>query len=247
MVINDGIHVQDEREVVHSFLMIGQSNMAGRGKLESVPWIENKSCLMLRMGRWQDMREPINPDRSSYQGTFRSGISLAASFADDISNRYGWKVGLIPCADGGTQIKEWMPGEVLFDHAVMMTKLAMRTSKLSGILWHQGESDCIEEADRLAHKEMFLTMARAIRRELGAEELPFIIGELSNLITVGNIGAHADDMNARYREAAEELGCSTVVSADGLTLLGDHLHFDAPSLRVFGSRYADAYVKLTEK
>ena len=246
-MINDGLHLSDEREVMHSFLMVGQSNMAGRGKLDSVPWIENNSCFMLRMGRWQAMREPINPDRSSFQGTFRSGISLGASFADDISNRYDWKVGLIPCADGGTQIKEWMPGEILFDHAVMMTKLAMRTSKFCGIIWHQGESDCIEEADLLAHKEMFLTMARAMRAELGAENLPFIIGEVSNLITVGKIGTKADYMNARYREAAEELGCSAVVSAEGLELLGDHLHFDAPSLRVFGSRYAKAYFDLIEK
>jgi hypothetical protein len=201
---------------------------------------------MLRMGRWQDMREPINPDRSCFQGTFRSGISLAASFADDISKRYDWKVGLIPCADGGTQIKEWMPGEILFDHAVMMAKLAMRTSKLSGIIWHQGESDCLDEADLLAHKEMFLTMARAMRKELGAEELPFIIGEISDLITVGNIGTKADYINARYREAAEALGCSAVVSCEGLTLNSDHLHFDAPSLREFGSRYAKAYFDLTK-
>ena len=246
-MIKDGLHLDDERDVMHAFLMVGQSNMAGRGKLESVPWIDNKSCFMLRMGRWQAMREPINPDRSCFQGTWRSGISLAASFADDIANRYDWKVGLIPCADGGTQIHEWMPGEILFDHAVMMAKLAMRTSKLAGIIWHQGESDCIEEADLLAHKEKFLTMARAMRKELGAEELPFIIGEISDLITVGKIGTKASYMNARYREAAEELGCSAVVSADGLTLNSDNLHFDAPSLREFGSRYARVYTDLIGK
>lgn len=49
---------------------------------------------------------------------------------------------MIPCADGGTKIKQWQPGELLYDHAVAMAKLAMRTSKLCGIIWHQGESDC---------------------------------------------------------------------------------------------------------
>ncbi|MBQ2401175.1 MAG: hypothetical protein II311_04070, partial [Lachnospiraceae bacterium] len=35
-----------------------------------------------------------------------------------------------------------MPGELLYDHAVMQSKLAQRTSEIAGILWHQGESDC---------------------------------------------------------------------------------------------------------
>ena len=33
------------------------------------------------------------------------------------------KVGLIPCADGGTSISEWLPGEVLFDNAKNQAKL----------------------------------------------------------------------------------------------------------------------------
>lgn len=243
MKINDGLQTE-EKEIIHSFLMIGQSNMAGRGKLDSVPMIDNKDCFMLRMGRWQAMREPVNPDRSIYQGTFRSGVSLGPSFADCLANQYGWQVGLIPCADGGTQIHEWMPGEILFDHAVFMAKLAMRTSKLSGILWHQGESDCLAEEDLVSHKEKFLTMARAMRRELGAEDIPFIIGEISDLITVGKIGTQAGRMNRQYREAAAELPLCTVVSAEGLTLLSDNLHFDAPSQREFGLRYAKAFSEL---
>ena len=38
---------------VHSFLMIGQSNMAGRGEFADVEPIRNDLCYMLRMGRWQ--------------------------------------------------------------------------------------------------------------------------------------------------------------------------------------------------
>lgn len=243
MKINDGLHTE-EKEIIHSFLMIGQSNMAGRGKLDSVPMIENKDCFMLRMGRWQAMREPVNPDRSIYQGTFRSGVSLGPSFADQLAKQYGWQVGLIPCADGGTQIHEWMPGEILFDHAVFMAKLAMRTSKLSGILWHQGESDCLDEKDLAAHKEKFLTMARAMRRELGAEDIPFIVGEISDLITVGKIGTKAAQMNSQYREALKELPMSAMVSAEGLTLLSDNLHFNAQSQREFGLRYARAFSEL---
>lgn len=46
-----------------SFLLIGQSNMAGRGFVHEVPSIYNERIEMLRNGRWQMMTEPINYDR----------------------------------------------------------------------------------------------------------------------------------------------------------------------------------------
>jgi len=123
---------------------------------------------MLRMGRWQKMSEPINPDRAIFHGYFHSGISLCASFADRYAKHFHKKIGLIPCADGGTNILQWQPGELLFDHAVCMTKLAMRTSNFGGILWHQGESDC-NAADFLLYKERAINMITEIRRALQAE------------------------------------------------------------------------------
>ena len=49
-----------------SFLLIGQSNMAGRGDFGEVPEIINPNCFMLRNGKWVPMSEPINPDRSIF-------------------------------------------------------------------------------------------------------------------------------------------------------------------------------------
>ena len=54
-----------------SVLMIGQSNMAGRGFINEVPMICNERILMLRNGKWQMMTEPVNYDRPI------SGVSLA--------------------------------------------------------------------------------------------------------------------------------------------------------------------------
>ena len=68
--------------MIHSFLMIGQSNMAGRGCMDDVSRIENPDLFMLRNGRWQPMCPPVNPDRPF------SGISLAESFADAYQKDY---------------------------------------------------------------------------------------------------------------------------------------------------------------
>ena len=243
MIIRDGL--QEENGVIRSFLMIGQSNMAGRGEFSDVEPINNKSCFMLRMGRWQKMSEPINPDRAIFGKKLHSGTSLAASFSDEIANRTGERIGLIPCADGGTRIDLWMPGEVLYDHAVFMAKLAMRTSTLSGIIWHQGESDCHTDEDVLLHKEKFRVMISSLRRELNAEGLPLIIGELSEcLAEKWGFEDRPARMNVQYRALAKELPNTAVVSSEGLAIKADGLHFDASSLRVFGKRYAEVYFDL---
>ena len=45
-----------------SVLMIGQSNMAGRGFLNEVPMICNERIQMLRNGRWQMMADNDRAD-----------------------------------------------------------------------------------------------------------------------------------------------------------------------------------------
>jgi hypothetical protein len=245
MAIQDGLNIQDEE--IQSFLMIGQSNMAGRGTIGDVPPIDNKSCLMLRMGRWQKMSEPINPDRSIFEGSPRSGSCLAASFADEVAKATGGRVGLIPCADGGTKLASWMPGQVLYDHAVMMTKLAMRSSRLCGILWHQGESDCTQEERVRTYVDRFVEMITTMRRDLGMGDIPVIIGELSLLIDPKyNRSEYLGIMNENFAEIARRIPNCGVVSSDGLVLKADGLHFDAPSLRIFGKRYFEVYSNLTQ-
>ena len=243
MFIKDGIE-QDE-EVIHSFLMIGQSNMAGRGEFSDVPVIRNRLCFMLRMGRWQTMREPVNPDRDIFEIRYHSGTSLAASFANEYAIDRGEAVGLIPCADGGTAINQWMPGEVLYDHAVMMTKLAMRSSKLSGIIWHQGESDCKNDELLYSYKGKFKKMMESLRRDLGAEDIPIIIGELSeNISDDWKVDDRPSKLNKIFHELACEVPLCRVASSEGLNLKADGIHFDAVSAREFGKRYYKEYCEL---
>ena len=115
-MIVDGL--QKQQTEISSVLMIGQSNMAGRGNIEDVQPIRDVRCFVLRNAKWQPMREPVNPDRAIFEGMYRSGVSLATSFARDFAEYFDAPVGLIPCADGGTALNQWKPGEILYDHAV---------------------------------------------------------------------------------------------------------------------------------
>ncbi|MBE6645192.1 MAG: sialate O-acetylesterase [Ruminococcaceae bacterium] len=230
---------------LHSFLMIGQSNMAGRGNLADVEPINNFRCYMLRNGRFLRMSEPVNPDRAIFGKGFTSGVSLAASFADEFAKEYKARVGLIPCADGGTAIDKWQPGTVLFDNAVFMTKLAMRSSSFSGIIWHQGESDCTSDESLDAYKSKFVNFVDTIRRELGAENLPFIAGEISENISENwEIGDRATRFNRMLNGLVNEISHFGVASSNGLTLKDDGLHFTALSARELGKRYFEIYKKV---
>ena len=240
-MIKDG--KQDE-VLVDSVLLIGQSNMAGRGNMEDVPPIRDKRCFMLRNGRWQPMREPINPDRPIFEGMYRSGVGLSASFAGDYAKYFDHPVGLIPCADGGTSMDQWMPGDILYDHAVCLTKLAQRTSRLKAILWHQGESDCHDEALVDSYAQRFAYMINSLRKDLDAEDVPVIIGQLhSGYSEKWGLGEMPKKLNGVFDEIARQLPNCAVVSAQGLQLKEDGLHFNAVSLREFGSRYFQSYLQ----
>jgi len=242
-MIKDGMTLKESK--IQSFLMIGQSNMAGRGNIGDVEPIDNNRCFMLRMGRWQKMAEPVNPDRSISGVKFASGVSLATSFADELCKKTNSEIGLIPCADGGTKISQWQKGELLFDHAVYMSSLAMRTSEIRGILWHQGESDCCADENVEEYKEKFINMITELRIALKNEKLPVLIGELSEDLTdeLWRTNNRPSRLNKVFYEIEKELPLCKVVSAKGLKLKEDGIHFDAKSLRIFGKRYCEKYLE----
>lgn len=228
-----------------AFLMVGQSNMAGRGVLSDVDAIKNDRCLMFRMAKWQPMSEPINIDRA-LGGSLSPGVGLAASFADELAKHSGRRIGLIPCAHGGTKIESWLPGEVLFDNAVFTTKLSLRHARLGGIIWHQGENNCgdLNEED---YKKKFLRTMTELRRELSCEDLPLIVGEIPEKMCERpelNVGDAPIRFNAMLREVIKELPRCAVASQEGLTMKPDGVHFDAASYRIFGKRYFEKYLEI---
>ena len=228
--------------MIHSFLMIGQSNMAGRGSIADAEPIHNPHLKVLRNGRWQPMFVPVNPDRPF------SGVSLAESFADAYQREHGVDVGLIPCADGGTQLEQWKEGSLLFDHAVFQASLAGRTSNLAGILWHQGESDC-KPGLAGTYGERLEAFYQALLRALALKkEIPFIAGGLGDFLSRLEVEKHyyraVNDQIRAFAEAHEMTGFAT---AEGLTGKPDHLHFTARAAREFGLRYYEEFRRLEKK
>ncbi|MDD4689863.1 MAG: sialate O-acetylesterase [Eubacteriales bacterium] len=229
--------------MIHSFLLIGQSNMAGRGFINEAKEINTERIKILRNGRWQGMYRPINGDRGY------SGVSLAESFAEKYANDHGVDVGLICCADGGTSLNQWQPGGLLYDNAVYQARLASRTSTIAGVLWHQGESDCAP--DLYPTYEIRLDkMHRSLRKDLDLYDVPILLGGLGDFL----MECPHDERLKNYQQvnnALENVARAShmmgYVSATDLGSNPDKLHFNAEALYEFGLRYYKEFDKLRDK
>ena len=231
--------------IMHSILIIGQSNMGGRGFRDEVEPIVNDNVFVLRNGRWRKMYVPVNPDRVT------SGINLVESFADLYQKEHGVDVGIIPCADGGSSIGQWQVGGLLFDHACYQAELASRTSTIAAVLWHQGESNCTYDLEKYPiHEKKLEIIFDAFRKKLGLYDVPFLVGGLGEWLEffpTNPVFKNYIHMNAALKHFAKTHEMTGYVDAEGLGSNPDFMHFSAPALREFGVRYYEEFKKFEDK
>jgi hypothetical protein len=224
-------------EGMQLFLFIGQSNMAGRGVVEAQDKVPHPRVFMLTKERtWVPAVDPMHFDKPE-----RIGVGLGSAFGRAIADkRPDVVVGLIPAAFGGTSLDEWKPGGLHYTNAVERAREAMKHGKLVGILWHQGENDAPKYL-AATYPERFAAMIQQLRHDLGAEDVPVVVGELGKFV------ASSEAMNSALARVPENVPRSAFVSSQGLTDKGDQVHFDSASLREFGKRYAKAWDKLAKQ
>lgn len=216
------------------FLLIGQSNMAGRGAIEPADRVPHPRVFMLtREQTWTPAVDPVHFDKPDL-----AGVGLASTFARVLAEAEPEAViGLVPAAFGGTSLDEWHPGGELYTNAVARARLAMQRGTLAGILWHQGEADSAPEK-AATYADRFVAFITRLRADLGAPDVPVIVGELGRYRP-----QHAVLNEVLARLPARVPRCAFVPS-DGLVDKGDNLHFDSASLHEFGRRYARAWQAL---
>jgi len=224
-------------EKMKLFLLIGQSNMAGRGAVEPQDRVVHPRVFMLnKRYAWVPAVDPMHYDKPE-----RIGVGLGSTFARVVAEkRPDVVVGLIPAAFGGSSLEEWRPGHYLYNNALDRAREAMARGTLAGILWHQGESDAAPEL-AATYPERFAAMIARLRKDLGAEDVPLIVGEIGHFVEgVGPI-------NAALAKVVELVPRSALVKADGLGHQGDSLHFDSAAFRELGRRYAGAWEAIAEE
>jgi hypothetical protein len=245
----DGIMLPDvpEKENFRVFLLAGQSNMAGRGEVtDDDRKIHPRVLMLAKDGSWQFAVDPVHYDKKI------AGAGLARSFAIELASQdEDITIGLIPAACGGSPIAMWEPGAYFdktdshpYDDAIARAKRAMQDGTLSGILWHQGESDSKPD-NWPVYKDKLVALAARFRKDLDSPDVPFIIGQLGRFEAKPRTEERSN-INAAQIEAAKEIKHAGFVSSFGLTSKDDNTHFNTESLHEFGKRYALRYLQVVD-
>lgn len=232
------------KEKFHLFLLVGQSNMAGRGKVRDEDRVPHPRVLMLnKAGEWVPAVDPMHFDKPV------AGVGLGRAFGERLTREDdGIVVGLIPCAVGGSPIAAWEPGGYHpstkthpWDDMMKRARVALDAGTLRGILWHQGESDSNESLAPL-YEEKLHALVERFREQLQAPDVPFLAGGMGEWES-RPWNEWKKMVDRAHRDLPKHLGKTAFVSSEGLSDK-DGVHFDRESYLVFGERYAEACLGL---
>jgi hypothetical protein len=221
------------------YLVIGQSNMAGRGAIRQEDSILIERCYLFTgdsISPWVIASNPLNRYSSVRKNLRMQRLSPAFSFAwTMIKENADKEIGLVMNARGGTKIVQWLPGTELFEEAIKQTHKALKYEKLTGVIWHQGEGDW-----HPVRVDMYLgrleILINAIREEFDDPFIPFVAGQLYE-----NENRHA--FNKMILQLPDFIRYAGVANSEGTSVV-DGTHFDSESAIIMGNRYAGEMKKV---
>ncbi len=228
----------------HLYLLAGQSNMAGRGKVEAEDTTHHARVWRLtKDNTWVFATEPLHFDKPTIVGV-GPGLAFAKMMADLDTNIV---IGLIPCSVGGSPIEVWQPTKYYeptksypYDDALKRTKTAMQTGTLKGILWQQGESDS-DPIRANIYGQRLVVLVKKFRKDLKMKRLSFVAGTIAEFYIANH--PYAKTVNEGIEQLPKRLKKTAFVNALGLIHKGDDTHFDSSSARELGKRYALVFQK----
>lgn len=233
-------------------LLIGQSNMDGRGLVADLAPTWRTPIEEVPLWYRHPQVEPCGwvPTAPGYSvapwaervvpgATFGPELPLAAGLRQRHPDR-AWA--LIKVAQGGTSLEsDWRPGAgPCYDLCLEAVEQAMAAlpspgGRLAGVVWHQGEADAGLPPG--AYRVLLAEFINRLRQDLASPLLPVVVAE------VCDDGSRAV-VRAEQRAAVAAIPRSTLVECTG-TATSDHgTHLDAASQVEMGGRYLDALGRL---
>jgi len=236
------------------FVLAGQSNMSGRAPLDEVQPPDPDIYVFGNDDRWRLAVEPVDSPEGQVDAVSldrAAGFGPSRAFADSLKARYpDLVIGLIPCAMGATIIEEWhtsVDDATLYGSCLKRVRAAEPMGRLSGVLFFQGESDTNDletlhgfplRPDTWATH--FTRYVHDLRSDLRQPQLPVVFAQ---------IGAHtAPDRYVNWttvqaQQASVDLPQVRMIRTSDLSLI-DRVHYDVPSYRTIGGRFAAAMAEL---
>jgi hypothetical protein len=236
------------KEKLHIYILVGQSNMSGRAKVEASDRQIPKNLFLLDgKGEWvqathpflQYTNVPSGVDNNVIKAKGKTGLNFGLTFARRMLDANPDAViGLIVNSQGGSAIKSWeKTGKGSnYDKTLERIRSSQKTGVIKGILWHQGESD-VALGDR--YLDALSNVIAQFRKDLDAPKLPFVAGQIAPLPKGKE---QIDAFNQALLKLPARVAQTGIARADDLS--GKDIHFDSAETRTLGLRYAEAMLKL---
>lgn len=240
-------NVIPDKQNVWVYILAGQSNMAGRGKVEPIDTIPDSRIFTINREKELILaKEPLHfyePSMTGLDCGLSFGKELLKNIPDSIS------VLIIPTAVGGSSINQWI-NDSTFRNVTLLTnfkekiEIGKKFGTIKGILWHQGENDATTQETIEIYNKQLQELFALFRNEIDNSELPIIIGELGSF-------SKTDDnwqaINSKIEEYVEIDPNSYLIKTNDLNDKGDRVHFDSKGQRKLGERFAKKIIKIEEK
>ena len=231
--------------VLHIFMLMGQSNMAGVAKREASDANTDERFLVWggcnqANGKWNVAKPPLNDCPGEKGWNLSDTVDPGTWFGKTLLEKLpaGHTIGMVGTAESGESIDTFISGGV--HHQMILNKIAAvkgtKNARFEGVIFHQGESDSGASA-RAAWPGKVKQLYNEVKAAFGVSyDVPFILGELPQ---GGCCGAH----NTVVHQAAEQLPKGAWVSQEGTKVM-DEYHFDHASVVLMGKRYGESMIKL---
>ncbi len=234
------LSVSADEEHRHIYLLMGQSNMVGRGEMTRWPAHPRVLCFN-KAGEWNPAVDPLH--ETSSRDRVGPGVSFGRGMLHVVDQEVA--IGLVPCAVGGSPLSRWEKGGDLYEASVRRAREAIKHSgTLVGILWMQGEKDAKDLALAKSYASRLDAMILDLRREFGMPELPFVAALPCVELAERDDRPGAELVSESLKGLPHRVQQTATVDSVGLKSTGDQAHFSTPSQRELGRRYAETMAKL---
>lgn len=224
------------------FLLIGQSNMAGRGEIGEADKVPLEKAFLFDGTKWETAAVPLNKYSTVRKEIGYQKMNPGYTFARKLTEYTGRNVGLVVNARGGTSIEQWQKGYSgkddfdLYEQAIERASKVKNDGVLKGIIWHQGESN---QSSSSTYMPKLKQLVQDLRTDLG-ENAFFGAGEINKW------RPESEPMNKVIASIAKEISQSSYIKSDSLRPINNDEndpHFDGFSQRILGGLYADEILK----
>lgn len=187
-------------------------------------------------------------------------LSFAQRYIDNNLLNEGRDLLILRCAVGGTGFLDnrWKLTDDLYLIMMDMIKTALSLNsenRLVAFLWHQGETDALNNADYDTHYNNLKTLLNSVINTFDVPNLPFIAGDFvhdwkDKNLTICEPVIKAiqtvcrEHTNGRFVESEGLMSNAQVIPTNHPLGWGDTdvIHFSRASLYELGNRYFDAFL-----